>query len=183
MRKSQLLTLCFDGDPILREKCRKLTKDEILSPEIQNLIRDIKYTCGQKKYGVGLSANQVGRPLAISVLAIKPTPSRPNLELFDQVLINTKIIETFGEPELLWEGCQSCEPDQNGEPYMAQVPRYTKIRVKYLDQNGDEHEEIAENFTAHVIQHETDHLNGILYTDLIDKKNRLTNREYRERIA
>jgi peptide deformylase len=179
----QILSLYYDGNAILHEKCRLLTKDEISSSEIQNLIDDIKYTCDKKKYGVGLSANQVGKPLAISVVAIKPTPSRPNLKSLDQVCINTEIIEAFGEKELLWEGCQSDKLDQNSEPYMAQVPRYTKIRVKYLDRNCNTHDEITEGFLAHVIQHETDHLNGVLYTDLIDKKNRFTNQEYRDKIA
>lgn len=180
-RQPQILELCYDDNPIVHNKCRRLTKEEILTPKIQNLIDDIKYTCDKKEYGVGLSANQVGEPIALSVIAIKPTPNRPDLELFDTVCINTEILETFGESEPMWEGCQSII-DETGDSPFAPVPRYKKIRVKYLDRNGDEHDEIAEGFVAHVIQHETDHLNGVLFTDLVDKSKLIPGKEYRENI-
>ena len=182
-RKPQILQLCYESNPILRQCCRKLTKNEILSDEVQNLIDDVKHTCDEKKYGVGLSANQVGQAVAISVIAIKPTPSRPGLTPFDKVCINTEITETFGEKELMWEGCQSTARDENGEPAMVQVPRFTKIRIEYFDRTGVKQDEIVEGFVAHVIQHETDHLNGIMFTDLIDEKDLITNEEYREKIA
>jgi len=177
-RQPQVLELVPEGDPILRKVCRKLTKDEVLSTDIQNLIDDITHTSAERKTGVGLSANQVGELVAISVIAIKPTPARPNLETFDKVCINTEIVETFGEPELMWEGCQSTAVDENGEPSMAQVPRYTKVRIKYLDRYGEEQEEIVEGFVAHVVQHETDHINGTLFTDKIDEKDLITYQEY-----
>jgi peptide deformylase len=70
--------------------------------------------------------------------------------------------------------------DENGEPAMAQVPRFKKIRVKYLDREGEEHDETTEGFVAHVLQHETDHLNGILFTDLIDPVTLISNETYRK---
>ena len=178
-RQLRVLELCAEGDAVLRERCRRLSREEIRSKEIQGLIDNMKYTCDEKKYGVGLSANQVGEAVAISVIAIKPTPSRPNLEVFDQVCINTEIVETFGEPELMWEGCVSTAMDKNGEPAMAQVPRFAKVRAKYLDRDGEEHDEIAEGFVAQVLQHETDHLNGVLFTDLIGEGELVSNKEYR----
>jgi len=181
-RQPNILELRFDGDLILREKCRRLSKDEIRTEAIQNLIDDMKYTCDERQRGVGLSANQIGKSLAISIIAIKPTPSRPNLELFNKVCRNTEIIETFGESEEMWEGCMSTAMDKNGEPAMARVSRFKKVRIKYLDRDGDEHDEIVDGFVAHVVQHETDHLNGKLFTDLIDPETLITNREYRERI-
>ncbi len=180
-RQPQILELRYDDNPVLRSKCRQLTPDEIRTPEIQNLIDDIKYTCDKKEYGVGLSANQVGEPIALSVVAIKPTPNRPDLEPLDTVCMNTEILETFGDPEPMWEGCQSVL-DETGDSPFATVPRYKKIRVRYLDRNGNQHEEIVEGFMAHVIQHETDHLNGVLFTDLADKKDLITSQEYREKI-
>ena len=183
VKQPKILELRFENDPVLRKKCRRLTKDEISSDEIQDLIDDIKYTCDEKKYGVGLSANQVGESVAISVIAIKPTPSRPNLTLFDNICINPEITETFGEKEPMWEGCQSSALDENGEPAMAEVPRWTKIRIKYLDRTASEQDEVVEGFVAHVLQHEIDHLNGILFTDLIDKNSLITNKEYRTIIA
>ncbi|MDL2235694.1 peptide deformylase [Christensenellaceae bacterium OttesenSCG-928-L17] len=177
-RQLQKLELRFDEDPVLHEKCRQLTKDEILSSEIQDLIDDMKYTCNEKKVGVGISANQVGEPLAISVIAIKPTPARPNLEPFEKICINTEIIETFGEKTPKWEGCISTARDKNGEPSMAQVPRFSKIRIKYLDRDSNGCEEIVEDFIAQVVQHETDHQNGILFTDLIERNSLISYQDY-----
>ncbi|MDR1196864.1 MAG: peptide deformylase [Candidatus Nomurabacteria bacterium] len=174
----KILKLTAANDRILRKKCRRLTKTEIMSAKVQSLIDDIKYTCDKKKMGVGLSANQVGESIAISVIAIKPTPGRPNLEVFDKVCINTEIIETFGKKQPMWEGCQSTVVDENGQPAMAKVPRFTKIRIKYLDRNGDEQDEIIEGFVAHVIQHETDHLNGVLFTDLINEVDLVSYKEF-----
>lgn len=142
----------------------------------------MKYACNEKKTGVGISANQVGEPLAISVIAIKPTPARPNLEPFEKVCINTEITETFGEKTPKWEGCISTARDENGEPSMAQVPRFTKIHIKYLDRDGVEHDEIVEDFIAHVLQHETDHQNGILFTDLIDQNTLISYQKFCSRI-
>ena len=130
---------------------------------------------------MGLSANQVGRLEAISVITIKPTPARPNLELFERVCINTEIIETFGEKELMWEGCQSTAVDENGEPSMAQVPRFKRVRIEYVDRDGDNQSEVVEGFTAHVVQHETDHLKGILFTDLIDENDLISYREFAQK--
>ncbi len=177
-RQPHLLDLTPEGDPLLREKCRRLSKDEVLSAEIQNLIDDMGYTSSERKTGVGLSANQVGRTEAISVIAIKPTPARPNLEPFEKVCINTEIAETFGDKEPMWEGCQSTATDENGEPSMAQVSRFKKVRIGYLDRDGNEQSEVVEGFVAHVVQHETDHLNGILFTDLIDPKDLITYKEF-----
>ena len=180
-RKPQILQPRYEGDPVLRLKCRRLAKEEILSPEIQNLIDDIKYTCDEKDYGVGLSAPQVGEAVAISVIAVKPTPNRPNLKPFVNVCINTEITKTFGEKEPMWEACFSTL-DENGEIVYGQVPRYKEIEVKYLDRNGDEHIEKVEGFVAHVLQHETDHLEGVLFTDYVNREDLITNQEYREKV-
>lgn len=168
-RVLKLLDFVPDGSAVLRQKCRDLSIAEIRSEEIQRLIDDMYYTVRERKSGVGLSANQVGRLEAISVVAIKPTPGRPGLKPFDKVCINTKIIKTFGKKKSMWEGCLSTAVDENGEAMMAQVPRYAKVRIEYSDRNGQKQTEDVEGFVAHVAQHETDHLNGILFTDLIDK--------------
>lgn len=180
---SELLEFVPEGSAILREKCRRLTVEEIRSAEMQKLIDDLFYTVQEAKAGVGLSANQVGRREAISVVAIKPTPARPNLEPFNEVCINTEIVETFGEKEPMWEGCLSTARDENGEPSMAQVPRYKKVRIEYFDREGKKQSEVVAGFVAHVLQHETDHLNGVLFTDLIDKGGMISYREYVRRFV
>lgn len=179
----KLLKFVPDGSAILREKCRKLSAEEVRSPEIQELIDSLLYTVEKRKSGVGLSANQVGRTEAISVVAVKPTPARPNLEPFEKVCINTEVVGTFGEKELMWEGCLSTARDENGEASMAQVPRYKKVRVEYLDREGRKQSETIEGFVAHVIQHETDHLHGVLFTDLIDGRKMMSYREYVEKFT
>lgn len=70
------------GDPLLRRVARKLSKEEILSADIQDLISAMFDYIQKEKFGVGLAAPQVGESIALSVIAIKPTPSRPNLEIY-----------------------------------------------------------------------------------------------------
>jgi len=153
------------GNPILRKKAKRLTKSEILSDDIQHFIADLKYTCEERKYGVGLAASQVGRSLAISVIAIKPTKSRPGLSRFETTIINPEIIEYMGDKEQMWEGCLSFSSIE--DPVFAKAERYTKVRVRYLDESADLHEEILDGFVAHVFQHETDHCNGVLFVDKV----------------
>jgi peptide deformylase len=178
----KILKLRRIGDPILRRSAKKLTKDEILSDKVQNLINNIKYTCDKRDYGVGLSAPQVGEPLAISVVAIKPTPTRPDAILFYEVLINAKITKTFGKSIEKWEGCCSVGGPAFKDLIFGLVPRYKKVQVSYLDRHGNPQEKIVESFIAHVIQHETDHINGILFTDLANPKSLMMGNEYKERI-
>ncbi|MCL2444858.1 peptide deformylase [Candidatus Saccharibacteria bacterium] len=182
-RGPKMLKLVGAGDEALRQKCRKLTEEEVRSEVIQSLIDDIKFTCDENEYGVGLSANQVGESMAISVIAIKPTLVRPNRKVFEKVLVNAEIVETYGEPKLMWEGCVSTAQDENGEPAMAQVMRFKKVKVKYLDRGGEECEEVVSGFVAHVLQHEVDHLEGKLFTDFIEKGSLVSNKEYRAMIA
>ncbi|MDR1033045.1 MAG: peptide deformylase [Candidatus Nomurabacteria bacterium] len=171
------------GDPILRAKAKTLTKSEVLLPETQALIDNMYYTCAEKDYGVGLSASQVGQNLAISIVAIKPTPTRPNSVPFDEVLINTKIVEAFGEPTLKWEGCCSIGGPAFESLIFGLVPRYKKVRIKYLDRHGEPQEKTVKDFVAHVVQHETDHLGGILFTDIADPQSLMMGDEYKKRIT
>lgn len=167
------------GDTILRAKARRLSEDEILSEEIQQLIENIRYTVEKKKYGVGMAAPQVGASVAVSVIAIKPTPTRPDVKPFDSVIINPEVIEVFGKPLLMWEACLSFGTPTS-YPY-AQAVRHDKIRVKYLDEYAKKQEEIVEGFVAQVFQHETDHLNGVLFVDRVkDSKSFITLREYKK---
>ncbi|MCL2037552.1 peptide deformylase [Candidatus Saccharibacteria bacterium] len=170
------------GNPILRQVTKRLTKQEILSDEIQNFIKKLKFTNESKAAGVGLSANQVGRDLAISFIGIKPTPNRPDLERFEQIMFNPEIVETFGRRIGMWEACQSCGANTGGGIF-GQVPRYKRIRIKWLDENAKEHDEVLEGFPAHVAQHETDHLNGKVFLDTARRDSLMMEGEYRKRIV
>lgn len=170
------------GNPVLRKKGRHLSVSEIKSSAVQQLIANMRYTVEKEKYGVGLAASQVGEPLALSLIAIKPTPSRPNLERFETVLINPRVVKTFGEPSEMWEGCVSC--GAGDDTLYAKVPRYKKIELKWHDETGTARKEVLTDFIAHVAQHETDHTNGVLFVDRVeDSSSYMMADEYRERIV
>jgi peptide deformylase len=177
----ELLPITRFGDPVLREIGRELDKVEILSDEVQTLIEDMRYTLIEKEYGVGLAAPQVGARVALSVIGIKPTPNRPDLETFNTVIINPRIIETYGKRRKMWEGCVSC--GTGNDILYAQVPRYEQIKLRWLDENAHTCEKVLGQFVAHVVQHEVDHLNGTLFVDLADRKTFMMGDEYKKRIV
>lgn len=168
------------GSPILRERARELSEDEIKGHKIQQLIADLHYTNETKKYGVGLAAPQVGESVALSVIGIKPTPTRPNLEKFDQVIINPAY-EGIGRRSGMWEGCQSSGTGKN--TLYGKALRYQKVRASWYDERAEFHDEELSGIVAHVFQHETDHLNGILFVDKVrDTRTFMLADEYRKYI-
>lgn len=169
------------GNPILRKTAKNLTPKEIRNFEVQQLIADIKFTLKTKKYGVGLAAPQVGRSLALSVILIRPTPARADREKFESVIINPSYVGS-GKKEPMWEGCLSF--GTKNSPVFAQAMRYKKITVKYHDENGDLQSKMLEGLPAHVFQHETDHLNGVLFPERVkDHTTWMNAAEYRKRIV
>ncbi|TAH33319.1 hypothetical protein EYC58_01665 [Candidatus Saccharibacteria bacterium] len=176
-----LLKLTRFGNPILREKARELSVEEIKSDKIQQLIANIRYTNEQKKYGVGLAAPQVGVSVSLSIIGIKPTPTRPKLEPFSQVIINPNY-EGIGRRTGMWEGCQSSGTGK--DTLFAKALRYKKIQATWYDEHAKKHEEELDGFVAHVFQHETDHLNGVLFVDRVrDRTTFMLADEYRKRIV
>lgn len=161
------------GNPVLRTLSRTLSDEEIRSGNIQRLIENMYYTLERRKYGVGIAAPQVGHSVAISTIDTKPTPTRPKLKRQKLTIINPKITKAYGEKAEEWEGCISCT-----ELY-AKVPRYKRIRLHWYDERAQVHEQDFNGFLAHVIQHEVDHLNGILFVDkVVDTKSYKTFKEY-----
>lgn len=168
------------GNPILRGKARQLNVDEIMSEKIQQLIANMQYTLQHKKYGVGLAAPQVGEGLALAIVEIQPLPHRPKVEPFAAVIINPEITETVGRRRASWEGCISA----GKESLFARVPRYKKIKVKFYDKAGKQQAKTFDGLPAHVIQHEIDHLNGMLFVDRVrDTSSYMTLREYKKRVV
>lgn len=143
-------------DPVLKKVCDEVTTfDTKLEVFVKNLIETLQF----HKYCVGLAAPQVGnlqRIIAIDVSrARKPQPSNGLL-----VLINPKILE-YSNFKVVREGCLSI-PD-----FTANVKRAMKIKVKFQNLKGNTEELETTEFEAHAIQHETDHLDGILFLDRI----------------
>lgn len=178
----KILSATRFGNPILRKVARSLSPDEIISEDIQQLIADMRYTLVEESYGVGIAAPQVGHSVALSVIGIKPTPNRPNVDPFESVIINPEIVETFGELTDMWEGCISC--GTGDDTLYGKVPRYEKIKLRWLDEHGKSREEVLSGFVANVAQHETDHLNGVLFVDRVaDSMTYMMADEYRKRIV
>lgn len=172
---SKVLRKTEFGNPILRNPNRALSDAEIVSLEIQQLVSNMYYTLENKKYGVGIAATQVGENVALSVIDTKPTPTRPDLKRQKLTIINPKIIKTYGKKVPMWEGCIS------GSKLYALVPRYNKIRLKWKDEKAKLYEADFDGFLAHVIQHEVDHLNGIIFLDKVeDSKSFMTFNEYKK---
>ena len=176
---TKLLRFTYIGNPILREKARELTAQEVLSSETQQLIEDMRYTIEKEKAGVGLAAPQVDVGVALSLIAIKPTPNRPDRERFESVIINPTY-EGLGRRTGMWEGCVSCGRGM----LFGKALRYKKVSASWYDSDGQKHESILDGFIAHVFQHETDHLNGTLFVDRVrDTKTYMMETEYRKRIV
>ena len=157
-----MLPITTVGDPVLRERARELTPEELASPEVQALIDDMIET-KRAADGAGIAAQQVGqtRRLAIvEVTADNPRyPYKPAVEL--TVLVNPTIEPVGEQTAAINEGCLSV-PGLRGE-----VERHLAIRVRYLDRDGIEHDEVRRGLTAGTFQHEVDHLDGILFLDRV----------------
>ena len=160
-----ILKIARMGHPVLRAKARPLHPSEIRTPKIQQLIDDMFET--MKEYqGVGLAAPQVHESVRIFVAGFPPRQDadeddaeRDDEDVPLMALINPEIEMTSREVVEDWEGCLSI-PDIRGR-----VPRTRQIIVRAFDRNGKKMEMPAAGFTARVIQHETDHLDGVLFFD------------------
>jgi len=152
-------------DPILRKKTEKVGE---ITQEIRTLIKDLLDTVkhAEEPEGAGLASPQIGVSKRVCVVRdFLPDPSDPTNPqkhlIQDIVLVNPKIISKSKETDIDWEGCLSV-PDTYGK-----VQRATKIKLKALDQDGNPIKIKTEGFLARTIQHEVDHLDGVLFTDKV----------------
>jgi peptide deformylase len=151
-----ILKIARMGHPVLRAKARVLDKAGIKSATTQRLIDDMIDTMVEY-HGVGLAAPQVHESVRIFVAALDSAEEGEEAE--PVVLINPEIAVVGSDIVDDWEGCLSI-PDIRGR-----VPRAREIRVRAYDRKGDRIELRAHDFPARVIQHETDHLDGVLFFD------------------
>jgi peptide deformylase len=158
------------GSPILRQKGERIEK---LTPEIKKLIDDMFETM-RERHGVGLAAQQIGKALQLTVIDVSDATDRPStLELDGKpadpdvimplVLINPEI-KPCGETVKAPEGCLSF-PEIFGD-----IPRPESVEVKALDAEFKPIEFRAGGLLSRAVQHEVDHLNGILFIDRMEKK-------------
>ena len=143
------------GHPVLRERAKPVEK--FGTPELRALLQDMKDTMAHKN-GAGLAAPQIGVSQRMVIFGVDHNPRYPDAEAVPfTVLVNPKITMLTRQVEEDWEGCLSV-PGMRGV-----VPRYTKLRYSGFDVEGNPIEREAEGFHARVVQHECDHLDGILY--------------------
>jgi peptide deformylase len=147
------------GHPILRKVAEDISKDY---PDLDQLIADMFETMYVSE-GMGLAAPQIGKSIRIFVIDSKPLEEdEPDLADFKKVFINPHIIEKYGDFKLMTEGCLSI-------PHIREeVNRESHVRIKYYDENWESHDEVFEGYKARIIQHEYDHLDGILFTDKVN---------------
>jgi len=143
------------GDPLLLEVAMNVEKFN--TPELDALILDMQDTMASLD-GAGLAAPQIGLSLQVVIFGFEKNTRYPDAEVVPfTVLINPKITPLTEEIEEGWEGCLSV-PGMRG-----MVPRFTRLRYQGLDQHGNTIDRSVDGFHARVVQHECDHLQGILY--------------------
>lgn len=151
-----ILAIRAYGDPVLRKKCVEVKKDH---PDLKELINNMLETMDGSN-GVGLAAPQIGRALRIFVI--------DSTHMYDEegkglraVFINAQMLEEEGEEFGFEEGCLSIPQIREN------VNRKPNIKLKYLNENFEEKTESFDGLTARVIQHEYDHIEGVLFLDYL----------------
>ena len=174
-----VLPITAYGDPVLRKKAKDIPQDY---PNLKELIENMWETM-YGAYGVGLAAPQVGLPIRLFVIDTSPfaededltEEERNKLAGLKKVFINAKIVEETGDEWAFNEGCLSI-PDIREDVF-----RKPEIKIEYFDENFNKHSEEYDGLAARVIQHEYDHIEGILFTDKLSSlkkrliKGKLTN--------
>jgi len=160
-----ILPIVGYGDPVLRKVCDDISKDY---PNLKEFIANM-YDTMYNAYGVGLAAPQVGEAIRVFVIDTEPfsdsedlsKEEQEQLKGFKQTFINAKMLKEEGEEWGFNEGCLSI-PDVREDVY-----RNEKITIEYFDENFNKKTEVYDGLIARVIQHEYDHIEGILFTDKI----------------
>jgi peptide deformylase len=143
------------GDPRLWQK--SLPVAQFATPQLMELLQDMRDTMAHLN-GAGLAAPQIGVPLRVVIFGVKSNPRYPGIDdVPDTVLINPLLTPLSEELEEGWEGCLSV-PGMRGW-----VPRFLRLKYFGFDERGQRFEREVEGFHARVVQHEVDHLDGVLY--------------------
>lgn len=158
-----ILPIVAYGDPVLKKLGKDISKDY---PKLDELLENMFETM-YNAMGVGLAAPQIGLPIRLFLVDTEPFSEdeeldeneKENLKDFKKVFINAKILKEEGDEWSFTEGCLSI-PDVREDVF-----RKPKITVEYFDQDFNKHTEVFEGLIARVIQHEYDHIEGVLFTD------------------
>lgn len=150
------------GNPILEQKTKKV--ENVKDSKVQKIIEELESSVRSDEESAGLAAPQIGEPIAVcTVKVIIPEEESKNYEVI--TLINPKIIKSSKETSVYWEGCLSVGEGDNR--LFGPVKRPTSVSVEYLDRTGKVQILEAHGYFAHIVQHEVDHMNGILFVKYI----------------
>ena len=153
-----ILPITIIGMPVLRKKTEEITEDYPKLDELITSMFDTMYNAD----GIGLAAPQVNVPVRLFIIDATPmVEDEPSLEDFKRVFINPHIIESEGEVVSLNEGCLSVPGIRED------VKRIEKLTIEYYNENWELKTEKLDGWKARIIQHEYDHLDGVLFTDRI----------------
>jgi peptide deformylase len=174
-----ILPIVAYGDAVLKKQAKDIDKDY---PKLKELIENM-YETMYGAFGVGLAAPQIGLPIRLFLVDTEPfaededlsEKDRAQMKTFKKTFINAEILEEEGDEWVFNEGCLSI-PDVREDVF-----RKPKIKIQYLDENFETHVEEYDGIIARVIQHEYDHIEGVLFTDKLSSfkkrliKGKLTN--------
>ena len=176
-----ILPIVAYGDAVLKKKAKEIDKDY---PKLNELIENM-YETMYGAYGVGLAAPQVGLPIRLFLVDTEPfsddedlsEKDREQMKNFKKTFINAQILEEEGDEWAFNEGCLSI-PDVREDVF-----RKPKIKIQYQDENFETHVEEYDGLIARVIQHEYDHIEGILFTDKLSSLKRRIIKKKLEKIS
>lgn len=164
-----MVPIVQNGDPVLRAIAREVLPEEIGTPKLNKILRDMKQALSTQGDGVAIAAPQIGVSLRIFVVAGKifdnrfkrglGAPKEEGVPFPDLVFINPTITKLSKTKKWMHEGCLSVRP------LWGEVHRSTHASIKAIDETGKPFTRGAGGLLAHIFQHETDHLNGILFID------------------
>jgi peptide deformylase len=165
-----MIEIVQNGDPVLRKIAQEVPVSDITKLKIQKILKDMKAALSSQDDGVAIAAPQIGVSLRIFVVSGKifeedfvrgakgkETPKKTTYP--DLVFINPIFLKISKDKKLLPEGCLSVRP------IYGKVRRATKATMQAYDEHGKKFEREGTGLLAHIFQHETDHLNGILFID------------------
>ncbi|HNP96806.1 MAG TPA: peptide deformylase [Cyclobacteriaceae bacterium] len=144
------------GDPVLRKRAQDIDQNA----DVKTLVQDMFETMHAAQ-GIGLAAPQIGKPIRMFVVDGTSLEDEPGMENFKKVFINAEIVEEDEEHVDMEEGCLSIPNIRE------KVGRPDAIRIKYFDEDWNAHDEEYEGMQARIIQHEYDHIEGVLFIDYL----------------
>lgn len=145
------------GDPVLRARAKEIEPGTDLSQLIDDMFETL-----EAANGIGLAAPQIGKSIRLFIVDGTGIDDEPGMEDFRKVFINAEVLEETGQPWDFEEGCLSIPNIR------AQVSRKEQLRIRYFDENWNEHEETYDGVKARIIQHEYDHIEGKMFVDYLN---------------